>query len=268
MTLLSPRVLRKKLARYWAVGMIVLLCSGCASLPSDRNEIRSNFPAKMAIAAYGQRQSLANEDHNLTPVTDLRCLLDNNNLPEVDTNRLLSEIDRLDDWGPFTPEQAVEAVRLIKTGQFFADIRSTVRVSAEFFPGIRERIRTRLAGPRRLACLSPAHSTNASVTPDSFSDLLACIYQNPLAGEIADTANILLQNDSIRLAIIVYARANGINLTNQDLDVLRDHALNTENPDLNLLAQHGINRLKEQYGIDEIDQLIENIREKRNLCEA
>lgn len=273
MKFLRPKVIRKQPTPYGTVGLIILLCSGCASIPSDSGEMRENFPAKMAVAAFGQRHAPESiENLQLTPVTDLRCLIDASDIQQIDTNQLLAKIDQLDDRGPFTPEQAIEAARLIKTGQFFADIRSTVQVSAEFFPGIRERvrerIRVRMSNPRRPSCLPSEQSIDSGVSSKPFSALLACVYQNPLAGEVAQTANILLQNDSIRLATIVYARANGINLTNQDLDALRDHLLNTENPDLTALTQHGISRLKEQFGIDQVDQLIANIQEKRNLCEA
>ena len=249
--------------------VIVIFCSACATVPSSSSRLSSNFPAKMAIAAFGQGQSsLETGNAKLDPKMKLQCMLESSDSEEVNGNELLSEINLLDEQTSFTEDQTLEAVRLIKTGQFFADIYSAVQVSSRLFPGIRERVRVRLINPRRLTCAPSALSTNPAVSVDPFSEILACIYQNPVAGEVAETASILLQNDSIRLATIVYARANGINLNETDLDALRDNALNAENPDLDALAMQGIDRLKAQYGVDEIEQLTQHIRDKRNLCEV
>jgi len=222
----------------------------------------------MAVAAFGQRQpSLETENMKLDPKKKLQCMLERSDSEELDSNELLSEINLLDERTPFTADQAIEAVRLIRTGQFFADIHSAVHVSAKLFPGIRERVRVRVINPRRLTCAPSTLNDNPGISLDPFSEILSCVYQNPVAGEVAETASILLQNDSVRLATIVYARANGINLNESDLDALRDNALNAENPDLDALAMHGIDRLKEEYGLDEIEQLTKHIRDKHASCE-
>ena len=99
-----------------------------------------------------------------------------------------------------------------------------------------------------------------------FGNALDCIYESPTGKELGETAKILLENESVRLAIIAYARANGINLNESDLDTFRETALNTKDPDLEPLVEVGIVRLKEEYGVDRIETLVNEMENNQFGC--
>jgi hypothetical protein len=55
-------------------------------------------------------------------------------------------------------------------------------------------------------------------------------------------------NQTVRLAIALYARANGIPITPEDLDILRDRVFNLENPDLGPALIAAWDRLEDRVG--------------------
>lgn len=73
--------------------------------------------------------------------------------------------------------------------------------------------------------------------PEILNNTLVGIYALPEVGYVIDTANALLdeENESLRLALLIYARLNGINLEQQDIDKVRETVINRENPDLGTL---------------------------------
>ena len=69
--------------------------------------------------------------------------------------------------------------------------------------------------------------------PGVLRETMACLLG---FASLATTVHLLSdlirpENRSVRLALVVYARSNGIPLEDSDLDVLRDHVLNTDQPD-------------------------------------
>lgn len=66
------------------------------------------------------------------------------------------------------------------------------------------------------------------------------LYSNTSVGELVGTANSLLapENESVRLALKIYARLNGININSEDIDVVRESILNKKKPNLGLLYDY------------------------------
>ena len=98
--------------------------------------------------------------------------------------------------------------------------------------------------------------SNAGHTPTLFRNTLKQAYSISVAKDAADTLSALIatDNETTRLAIIVYARANGIRISEDDLDTLRGSLLNTDNPDLAPLVHKGLESMQEQYGLEEAER--------------
>lgn len=92
---------------------------------------------------------------------------------------------------------------------------------------------------------------NGSHAPDStfLHNTLGQFYDVATLREIATLLRALFapENETARLALILYARANGVPITQQHLDVLRDSILNVENPDLAPILEAGVGFLRERY---------------------
>ena len=78
--------------------------------------------------------------------------------------------------------------------------------------------------------------------PEILNQTIKKIYELPEIGSILDTANALFddENESLRLALIIYARANGIELNDEDIEKVRETLLDKENPDLGGLFDYAL----------------------------
>jgi hypothetical protein len=67
-------------------------------------------------------------------------------------------------------------------------------------------------------------------------------------GALLETIRALIgpENQTVRLAVIVYARTQGIDLDEKDLDALHQ-ALDPANPDLGVLLDRGLERVVDTY---------------------
>jgi hypothetical protein len=74
---------------------------------------------------------------------------------------------------------------------------------------------------------------------------------------LATTAHMISElispeNRSVRLALVVYAHANGIPLEDADLDLLRNDVLNTDHPDLGPVLVAAVDRYLDQKGAGQL----------------
>ncbi len=76
--------------------------------------------------------------------------------------------------------------------------------------------------------------------PDILNNTLKTIYSIPGFGDVVNVINALLapENETLRIALSVYARLNGINLEQQDIDKVRDTILDGNNPELGSLFSY------------------------------
>ncbi len=90
---------------------------------------------------------------------------------------------------------------------------------------------------------------------------MAALYRFATPASVAKTVAELIspENESVRLALIIYARANGIPLDEQDLDTLRDHFLNTENPDLGPVLASALTHFVNQNGKNRLSQVLSQL---------
>lgn len=73
--------------------------------------------------------------------------------------------------------------------------------------------------------------------PAILNNTLKTIYSAPEVGNTINVISALLapENESLRIALLVYARLNNINLEQQDIDTVRDTILNRNEPNLGSL---------------------------------
>ncbi len=83
---------------------------------------------------------------------------------------------------------------------------------------------------------------------DVLNDTMKGIYALPEFGDMIGTAHALLgkENESLRLALLIYARLNGINLKQEDIDKVRETVLDSKDPDLGAFMMHAFTN-KERF---------------------
>jgi len=169
----------------------------------------------------------------------------------------------------FTSEQVKRVADLLATGEFYRDIASTTAATlatAHELPlAIAEDIRWSPRAIRLLLALSrDLRDTPASAwavfaqlrggklqrTPALLTHTLGILYATATLAAIAEMIRALLakDNETFRLAVVLYARSAGIPIEDADLDVLRESVFNTDDPDLGPALDRAIERLEENLG--------------------
>jgi hypothetical protein len=171
---------------------------------------------------------------------------------------------------PVTPEEAAKILELLRSGEFFSDAAGTTSAVVQLtheLPGalVRDIPRT----PSRLDELGEALVRDGADAFGHLSQLAAdlldghldrpaspltntlrWLYGNAAATAVAETVRQIIarDNETARLAILIYARAHGIPLTPEGLDALHDGPLNPQNPDLRPALAAGVQALTAQRG--------------------
>jgi hypothetical protein len=168
-------------------------------------------------------------------------------------------------------EQREQAIALLTSGRLFADAAQSVATVLHLVPGLPlALVRDVGTSPFRLVQLSVAAASDLAGTPASavaiVADLLADgdLDQHPalmvrtlgvlfrfasVASVAATLADLVRpENKSVRLALVAYARANGIPLREADLDLLRSSLLQTSHPDLGPLLAAAVQRMVDERG--------------------
>jgi len=169
----------------------------------------------------------------------------------------------------FTGEQVVRVADLLATGEFYRDIASataaTLATTHELPLAIAEDIRWSPRAIRLLLALSrDLRGTPASAwavfsqlrggklehSPALLTNTLRILYATATLAAIAEMIRTLLakDNETFRLAVILYARSAGIPIEDADLDVLRESVFNTDDPNLGPTLDRAIERLEENLG--------------------
>jgi hypothetical protein len=194
------------------------------------------------------------------------------------TNETLAEaLDHLPATNRINKDDEKQAAQLLMTGQFFGDLADAFAAIAHVVPelplDIAQDLRALphlpkslvLAIARDLGDVPTAidaivtdlrQDGTISAQPKLLSHTMHAIYQQATAKQLAATLHRLLGNDSVRLAIIIFARSKGLNLSQEDLDQVRQ-AINPDNPDLGVLLAPGYQRLRERFGDTEALALLE-----------
>lgn len=163
-----------------------------------------------------------------------------------------------------SPEESATALRLLTSGELFRDIGAATSAILHVVPTLplalaRDVPRTPWIVLGRLvpALLLDVPGLPFAVAkaigggllegrmdgaPSALPRTLRVLYDLASLRSIAETIRTLIgrDNESFRLALILYARANGVPLTPADLDVLHDSVLNPDAPDLGPALQAAV----------------------------
>ena len=179
-----------------------------------------------------------------------------------------------------TPDQAKQVASLVASGEFFRDIASATAVALFALRGIPLALAADLKwSPRAifvlLALMRDLRGTPFSVRtlffdlldgeidepPAVLSHTLRALYATASVAAISEMIRTLIakDNQTIRLAIVLYARSAGIPIEDADLDVLRESVFNTGNPDLGPALVRAIERLEGHFGRDILKGVLEHL---------
>jgi hypothetical protein len=171
---------------------------------------------------------------------------------------------------PVTPEEAAQVLELLRSGEFFSDAAGTTSAVIQLTRELpRALVRDVPRTPGRLAELGEAlvrdgvdglgHVSQVAADlldghldrpPSPLTNTLRWLYGNAAATAVAETVRKIIgrDNETARLAILIYARAHGIPLTPEGLDALRDGPLDSQDPDLGPALAAGVEALTTQHG--------------------
>ena len=155
---------------------------------------------------------------------------------------------------PVTPAEAARVVELLRSGEFWSDAAgatgAVLRLTREL---PRALLRDVPRTPARLEELhealvrdgaeAPGHMGRIAEDlldgrldrpPSPFTNTLRWLYGGAAPSAVAETVRRIIapDNETARLAVLLYARAHGIPLTPEGLDALRDGPLDSRDPDL------------------------------------
>lgn len=205
-----------------------------------------NFSEEIILAALGNKSksNVSLETVKLSGPPSSIATSKGNALRDLSYDEFRDKLkEGVDKSAPLTEEQMKEAFNLLKTGQVKTDIKHTI---LKLMTEIRE---------------LPSHLSTQTEIPN--------IFRNPLdfpklpgiktAGE---TAKIFIKpdNKTFRLAILVYARTHGINIEEKNLDDLYNYLESNNEADFNALVHGGINTMKDQYGVTDIEQVLQSVK--------
>lgn len=210
-----------------------------------------NFPGLMTLCAVGasdERHKSEEGGFDLDPSTVEAAL---NKLPT-----------------PVKPEEAKQIRNLLLTGQFRGDLADATATILHVVPNVpvsliqdlknlpelprrlKKAIKRDLVGTPRLAetilkdLLEDGRITSE---PPLLNNSVRVLYERATVSQIAETLHTLLGNESVRLAIIIYARSQGVSISQDELDIVRE-ALDPNNPNLGSLLPPAYSRLVRDFG--------------------
>lgn len=185
---------------------------------------------------------------------------------------------------PITPTEAKTALRLITSGESFRDIGAATSVIAHAVPALPLAIGRDV--PRApwivIGRLVPAILLDVPGLPFEVAKVIGTTLLDGSLGEapsplprtirvlyelsslrtIAETLRALIgrDNESFRLALILYARAHGVPLDESQLDVLHDSVLNTDAPDLGPALVAAVKAYADQGKLGKLRQVLERFQ--------
>jgi hypothetical protein len=171
---------------------------------------------------------------------------------------------------PVTPEEAAQVLELLRSGEFFADAAGTTSAVVQLTRELpRALVRDLPRTPAGLDELGEALVRDGADAfgrlseiaadlldgrldrpPSALTNTLRWLYGNAAASAVAEAVRRIIgpDNQTARLAILLYARAHGIPLTPEGLDALRDGPLDSRDPDLGPALAAGVRALATQRG--------------------
>jgi hypothetical protein len=166
---------------------------------------------------------------------------------------------------PVTPAEAARVVELLRSGEFWSDaagatgavlrltrelpralLRDVPRTPARLEELHEALVRDGAEGPGHMGRIAEDLLDGRLDRPPSpFTNTLRWLYHAAAPSAVAETVRRIIapDNETARLAVLLYARAHGIPLTPEGLDALRDGPLDSRDPDLGPALVAGVRAL-------------------------
>lgn len=171
--------------------------------------------------------------------------------------------DTFDEKSPLRSDDAESVKELIETGELFNDLAYTVTTLFNLAPRLENSknplgtiVNSLTDFPKAVAAdIGPEQLSSRFVNqlqrlkqgdpldePQILDHTLKQLYAISPIAPVIETSNALLaeDNQTLRIALLVYARLNGINLEERDIDKVRETVLNTEQPSLGGLLKYAL----------------------------
>ncbi len=202
-------------------------------------------------------------DHKLPP-----ALLENPKIRQVIKKTLADQALK---QSPIRPDEAAQIVELLSSGELLSDIAYTLvqvfKLAASplsFWDRRMSVIRFLLGFPKALISdisplelikrfseqLNQIKHGKPPKAPEILNNTLKNVYSLVLIQDVIETVSQLLQpeNQSLRIALLIYARLHHVNLEEKDIDQVNETVFNTENPQLGALLFYAIKRAPDLKG--------------------
>jgi len=177
-------------------------------------------------------------------------------------------------------DQTERIASLLSNGEFFRDIGSTtaatlftVRVlplavardihwsprGIGLFWALRRDLRDTPASAWKV--FAQLREGNLDDPPALLTHTLRALYDSASIATVTEMIRTLLakDNETFRLAVVLYARSAGIPIEESDLDVLRDSVFRVDEPDLGPTLVQAIDRLENNLGRDFLNGVLDRL---------
>lgn len=248
---------------------LLILVTGCSTVPESAT-------SELVLMAAANKINLIDANITNTHIPfNITCGNVNGN--KLDYKEVISKVTKeaIAQKTGFTSEQIKEAAKLLSSGQFRTDIQSIVVLAVSTMPNFAQTLpQSSVEIQNKIKSLkseTPPENINKCIEDilekESCSDKLTLhdlfndLYHNPSNELIKETFLSLLNNQSFRLALIVYAHSNGVDIAQEDLNFVQNQ-LRKPDIDIKALRGEGENRLKEKYKIDEVKTKIDALNSR------
>jgi hypothetical protein len=196
-------------------------------------------------------------------------------------NALVDEMQKQDIINrslPLNAEQRAEALELLTSGKAEIDIKDSLANIAEVLYGLKsggaQKIVTTLSSTDHAEALFTAMKKDIQLRMETglgrkhiMVNTAEVVNSGAIGSIVSDTVNIFIKKDNrtMRLAIIAYARMNGINITEQNLNDLGT-ALSQDSPDFYPLLASLMDTMKKEYGFQDLVDTVSEIKRRDQEC--
>lgn len=237
----------------WSILVLTSILSSCSCLTPKSDDALSkqvNFSERIILASLGNKTQAGAFSEKDKPVSESSCIFDAGDHPSMDLSYAKFKAtlkEGADKSAPLTEAQIMEAFNLLKTGQVKSDTQKTILELLIRIPGF----------PGQLLTDIP----NMFRNPLDFPHL-------PGVHTAGETAKIFIKPDNrtFRLAILAYARMNGVNITEQNLDDLYNYLVTGREAEFDKLVEGGLGTLKDQYGATDIEKAAQKLHAIGQTC--
>ncbi len=226
-----------------------------------------NFPALMMFLAKGTSSKSSGKDGK-NSTFDIR-----------NSRAIRAALKRVPLPGGLKPKEAKQVVDLLLTGQFVGDVADATAAALHLIPDLPISVvrdirslprlpirlviaikRDLITVPSRVRLVKKDLLDNGRLDrqPVILQNTVKVIFQQSAPFQIAQSVHTLLGNETVRLAIILFARSEGIKISQKELDAVQD-ALDPHDPDLGALVVPAFEHFGKEYGVPKAMDILERL---------